>query len=157
MSRHKVMNTAWHIMTILIMSTAFALLALFTFWNLQPFKPVITIDNGISVIPDTVSAGDTTYLVYKYCKTGAARTGRIVRYISGEVVYFLPVIESNKQPGCGNYKLPLTIPSNIKTDTYTYNVEITYDVNPIKKVTYYFKSRPFKVISTEGVDKERER
>lgn len=157
MSRHNAMNTAWHVMTIFIMSTAFALLTLFTFWSLQPFSPVITIVNGISVIPDTVVAGDTTYLVYRYCKTGSTRTGRIARYLSGEVVYFLPVIESNKRPGCENYKLPLTIPSNIKTDTYTYNAEITYDVNPIKKVTYYFKSKPFKVINTEGVDKERER
>jgi hypothetical protein len=155
--RHKAMNSIWHVMTIIIMSSAFFLLGLFTWWSIQPLKPIITVDDTIQVIPDTIKAGETTYLVYDFCKAGEAHTGRVVRYISGQVVYFLPVLESNVKPGCQSYRLPLLIPSNIKSDTYTYNAEITYEVNPIKTVTYYFTSKPFKVINTEGVDKERER
>lgn len=141
------MLTLWHVFAVATLASSMAFVAVVLYWTLQPFgKPVITIkDDRIYVTPKEVRAGDTVYLTYQFCKYGNPQSAKVRRYLKDELIYFLPTIESNVQPGCQDYKVGLDIPKNLPPDKYTYNVEIEYRVNPIKTSTYYFTSDEFVV------------
>lgn len=141
------MLTLWHAFAIATLASSMAFVGVVLYWTLEPFgKPVITIKNDrIAVEPKLVKAGDTTYLIYSFCKNGKPQSAKVRRYLKDELVYFLPTLESNVQPGCQDYRVPLDIPKNLPPDKYTYNVEIEYRVNPIKTNTYYFTSDEFVV------------
>jgi len=139
------MLTAWHTFAIATLVASFVFVAFMLYWTLEPFgKPVIAIeDNKIAIELNVAKPGDTVYLVYSFCKAGTPQTAKVKRYLKDELVYFLPTLDSNVQPGCQHYRVPLEIPRNLPPDTYTYNAEIEYKVNPIKTETYYFTSDKF--------------
>lgn len=141
------MLTLWHAFAVATLASSMAFIAVVLYWTLEPFgKPVISIKNDrIAVEPKVVTAGQTIYLIYSFCKHGKPQSAKVRRYLKDELVYFLPTLESNVQPGCQDHKVGLDIPKNLPPDKYTYNVEIEYRVNPIKTSTYYFTSDEFVV------------
>ena len=122
------------------------LAGLIIYWSLQPFKPIIRLETPITIQNDPVKIGEDLILEYRYCKDGTADGGIVARYIEGAGIYWLPEVRSNVEVGCKNLVVPIELPKNLVPGTYTYNSEITYEVNPIKKSTYYFKSEPFKLV-----------
>lgn len=126
----------------LAVSAGLSLLVIF--WSLQPFRPIITLEGPIKT-NSPVKMGSDLILTYRYCKNSNTQGGVVNRYIEGAGVYWLPSIPSNVAIGCKDLVVPIELPRNLAPGEYTYNAEITYEVNPIKKVTYYFKSEPFKL------------
>lgn len=146
MSRRKT-RLFWEWATRITFASATAITLLFGYWSLAPYgKDIITVTNNqILVVPRTVRAGEQVELVYTYCKNGKAENGIVSRYLKDEIIYFLPSIVSNVKEGCQDLVVPLDIPKNLPPDTYTYNAEITYKLNPIRSKTYYFVSESFNV------------
>lgn len=135
----------WHVLAIVIFSTLGVLILFLLYWSLEPFKPVLEINNA-KVLTPTVKAGETLLFDYDYCKNQDTISGKVVRYFKDTVTTYLPTQDSNVEKGCGHATLAIDIPKSIMPDKYTFNYEVTYQVNPIKSETYYFESPEFEVI-----------
>lgn len=129
----------WHILTTLIFSSVGLVLLLVIYWTITPLKPVLEITNlEAYVIKNSV------VLDYDYCKN-SSQQGFITRYFKDDVLYYMSNLYSNAEKGCGHAKQAIDIPENLPNDTYTFNFEITYQVNPIKSKTYRFATNKFEV------------
>lgn len=119
------------------------LASLIIFWSLEPFSPVIRLETPITIKNNPVKIGEDLIIEYRYCKDLDTDSGVVNRYIEGSGIYWLTELRSNVDVGCKDLIVPIELPKNLAPGEYTYNAEITYEVNPIKKTTYYFKSEPF--------------
>lgn len=134
----------WHFVTILIFSTMSILISLFIYWSLQPFKPVLEINN--MKVQDRVVAGEPVLLEYDYCKHQDTISGSVTRYFKDTIIIYLPNIQSNVKKGCGHVVQQIDTPKNMSADTYALNFEISYKINPIVDKTYYFETPEFEVV-----------
>lgn len=135
----------WHVNTIVVLSLMSILILLIIYWSLEPFKPIIEINNG-RVLTPKIKAGESMLFDYDYCKHRDTDSGQVVRYFKDTVIIYLPTVPSNIRKGCGHATLAIETPKNMSADKYTLNYEVSYRVNPIKTVTYYFESPEFEVI-----------
>lgn len=141
MKRFKVLNIAvFIILALMTIGTA-----VIFYWLITPTKPILEVTNA-KVLNPTVKQGGTFLFDYDYCKHEDTMSGQVVRYFKDQIITYLPTIPSNAKKGCGHSTLSVEIPPNLAVDKYTYNYEVTYKVNPIKTVTYYFESPQFEVI-----------
>ena len=149
--RKKFMLTVWHVIAIGTLSTAFLLTGLIAYWSLQPFgTPIVEFPEGLNVTEKEVMSGGSVTIRAPYCKNVKTEATTIARSFQDQITYYIPVQESNIPKGCNlNYTSVLEIPRNLPTDTYTYNLDFTYKVNPIKTVEYHFESDSFKVINVK--------
>ena len=134
----------FRILTFVIFSASGLMILLLIYWLLQPLKPVLEIHN--MKVQDKIVAGEPVLLEYDYCKHSDTISGSITRYFKDTVIVYLPNVQSNVQKGCGHVIQQIDTPKNMSPDMYTLNFEISYKVNPIKTVTYYFESPQFEVI-----------
>jgi hypothetical protein len=147
--RHVFMLTAWHVVAIMTLLSAGALLLLIAYWTLQPFgKEAVEFPQGLTTTQLQVKAGDAITLEAPYCKNIETQSTMITRWFQDDLTYYLPSQNSNVPTGCNyNYKAVVDIPKNLPADDYTYNISFTYKINPIKSVYYTFQSNRFTVIS----------
>lgn len=123
---------------------------LIVYWSFEPFgKDIIELKTPMIPMQETVNAGEIVVLQYTFCKNKGAISGVVNRYLKNSVVIFLPQVNTNVPVGCSTYNLPVEIPAFAPTGVFTYNAEVTYHVNPIKTLTYYFQSEPFNVIGKD--------
>ena len=79
-------------------------------------------------------------------RTSSTAATTLTRSFQDQITYFMPVQQSNIPKGCNlNYQSVVEIPRNLPTDTYTYVLDFTYQVNPIKTAQYHFESDAFNV------------
>jgi len=136
MNRHRARKLT--IASWVAMGTTVFLLGLLMYWSILPFKPILEIPNNKMFVinkGNTVNAGENLLLHYKYCKRGDG-LGLITRYLQDNQVITLPDVNSKQPGGCGEATIPVMIPSNTPTDTYTFHATVTYKVSPIKTVSY---------------------
>jgi hypothetical protein len=123
--------------------------ALFTgtilYWTLQPFgREIVEFPQGLTVVNETVKPGESITIKAPYCKNVKTETTILTRSFQDQITYYIPVQESNVPIGCHpHYTAVIEIPKNLPPDTYTYNMNFTYRVNPIKTVEYSFESTKF--------------
>lgn len=134
----------FRILAFVIFFASGIMILLLIFWSLQPFRPVLEINN--MKVQEKIVAGEPVLLEYDYCKHQDTISGSITRYFKDTVIVYLPNIQSNVQKGCGHVIQQIDIPKNMSPDTYTLNFEISYKINPIVDKTYYFETPQFEVI-----------
>lgn len=134
----------FRILAFVIFFTSGLLILLLIFWSLQPFRPVLEINN--MKVQEKIVAGEPVLLEYDYCKHQDTISGSITRYFKDTVIVYLPNVQSNVQKGCGHVVQQIDTPKNMSPDMYTLNFEISYKINPIVDKTYYFESPQFEVI-----------
>lgn len=134
----------FRILAFIIFFTSGLLIVLLIFWSLQPFRPVLEINN--MKVQDKIVTGEPVLLEYDYCKHQDTISGSITRYFKDTVIVYLPNVQSNVQKGCGHVIQQIDTPKNMSPDTYTLNFEISYKINPIVDKTYYFETPKFQVI-----------
>lgn len=134
----------FRILAFVIFFTSGLLILLLIFWSLQPFRPVLEINN--MKVQEKIVAGEPVLLEYDYCKHQDTISGSITRYFKDTVIVYLPNIQSNVQKGCGHVVQQIDTPKNMSPDMYTLNFEISYKINPIVDKTYYFETPKFEVI-----------
>ena len=114
------------------------LLGILLYWSVVPFRPILEIPNNKMYVVNPnneVKAGENLLLHYKYCKRGDG-VGLITRYLQDNQIITLPDLNSKQPGGCGEATIPVMIPTNTPTDTYTFHAQVTYKVSPIKTVSY---------------------
>jgi hypothetical protein len=138
-------HTWFRVLTFVIFSTSGLMILLLIYWSLQPFRPVLEINN-MKIVNNKIVAGEPVLLEYDYCKHQDTISGSITRYFKDTVIVYLPNVQSNVQKGCGHVVQQIDTPKNMSPDMYTLNFEISYKINPIVDKTYYFESPKFEVI-----------
>lgn len=134
----------FRILAFVIFFTSGLLILLLIFWSLQPFRPVLEINN--MKVQEKIVAGEPVLLEYDYCKHQDTISGSVTRYFKDTVIVYLPNVQSNVQKGCGHVVQQIDTPKNMSPDMYTLNFEISYKINPIVDKTYYFETPKFEVI-----------
>ena len=142
------MLTSWHVFAICTLFFSGVFVALILYWTITPLNSeIVEFPNGLHVVNRTVKAGENITIEAGSCKNHSTQSTTLTRSFQDEITYYIPVQESNVPTGCHlNYKSTVEIPKNLPPDTYTYNLNFTYRVNPIKTKEYSFQSNEFKVI-----------
>lgn len=144
MTKHK----KWNLAAWIAMGLTVFLLTLLLYWSILPLKPILEIPgNKLNVVNknNEVKAGENLMLQYHVCKRGNG-VANITRYLEDAQIITLSDLNSKFPAGCHDYTIPVMIPVNTPTDNYTFHAQITYQVSPIKSVTYEFHTDKFKVI-----------
>ena len=145
--RKKFMLTAWHVFAIATLVSSFAFVSVLLYWTIQPFgKEVVEFPQGLTVRTERVKPGESIVIHAPYCKNVKTEATILTRSFQDQITYYIPVQESNVPKGCNlNYISVIEIPKNLPPDTYTYNLNFTFRINPIKTVEYSFESTKFVV------------
>lgn len=104
--------------------------------NIQPYSIV----NGGNHV---VKAGSTMIIEREYCLNTTEYVGEVQRQYRNHIIYQVPetnTLNTQGRPGCSTRRIAVEVPNNLPTDDYTYDVRITYQINPIKKVVYHMPS-----------------
>ncbi len=145
--RKKAMLTAWHVFVVATLMASGLFVGIIFYWTVQPFgKEVVEFPMGLTIVNETVKHGESVMIKAPYCKNVKTEATILTRSFQDQITYYIPVQESNVPVGCNlNYTSVIEIPKNLPPDTYTYNLNFTYRVNPIKTVEYSFESTKFVV------------
>jgi uncharacterized protein (UPF0333 family) len=134
-----VQKLAW-----LALGSAFTFMALTAFWLSASFSPAIS-GTAMFVEESTVHPGGTITVTSDICKLKAVQA-TLIRSFEDEIVYNLPQLDSNQPVGCNGNRFTIEIPRNLPPDSYTYNVEFVYEINPLVTQSYRYESNEFQVV-----------
>lgn len=107
---------------------------------------VLNVKNGpVPIRPTTQDSDDLVFMIVNYCKLQGV-DGVIRRsLVSTSVRVILPLQSDTSPKTCTQADVPLLIPKGVVPDTYYVNVQIEYQINPIKKVIETFDSQAFTI------------
>lgn len=117
-------------------------------------QPVMTVEpstdeNGNPVEKRVFYTGEDLNYVIDYCKHRNVPAKMYGSYID-TVKIDMPVVEIKIPVGCGSrissyYKVPKILPSGI----YHFEVELVYEVNPLREVSVKFQTQEFEIINND--------
>jgi hypothetical protein len=92
---------------------------------------------------DVYKAGDQIAIKWEYCKGVDTVSDISITLVDG-IVYFLPMIHSDRGIGCYNSYTAITnLPKAIPAGTYHLTANIHFEVNSVKSVDYKVTSNNF--------------
>lgn len=102
---------------------------------------------GNYVAKDTFYTGEQLTYAFEFCKNTNVSAKMYGSYYD-TVKIDMPVIEINSSTGCQKrindyYKIPKILPSG----KYHFEVELVYQVNPLREVSVRYKTQDFKIIN----------
>lgn len=119
------------------------LLCLIGWWELMPAR-VLAPGGKLSVYVKSVEAGEDLVYSLTLCKQ-IELPSTLHRQLVDTVQWTLPDQQTNFPVGCHEHWLTQHIPRVFTSGKYQLVITITYDVNPIRTISYTFKSEPFMV------------
>lgn len=126
---------------------AVVILFLVFYWLLFPYNPVKFIGN-IKTTKTVYKVDDIVEYKIKYCKYMNIGTMVSRAFIDG-VIYAVPLTHANNPIGCRDQNYSIRIP-NIPEGNYKIRIYYTYEVNPLKSITYMVDSNNFKLYKNRG-------
>jgi hypothetical protein len=127
-----------------------------TYWLLWPYTP-ITIHN-INILNDDniVYAGEKLKYETVYTKDKSYPVVKVTRQIiDGTVIVLKKPKNSSRLPiGDHNVLVEVDIPEYACAKDYRFHLTAEYQVNPIRTVTVFARSKPFTVKKREKEDKK---
>ena len=116
--------------------------------------PLVTVEDHLDknnqFIPKKVfKTGETLNYKIEYCKSRNVPAKMYGTYID-TVKIDMPVVEIKSPIGCGErisslYKIPKILPSGL----YHFEVELIYQVNPIREVRVKYRTEDFQIINND--------
>lgn len=132
-----------------IFTIAIAFLALFqvAFWLLYPYK-ILTFgpENG-KILQKTVYAGQYIRLQQDYCKYQDI-TSVIDRQFIDSIIYQVPTVRAKRPLGCHKLVEYIYVPYALGPGKYHIYTTITFDVNPLRKITLTVRTDEFTVLKS---------
>lgn len=114
-------------------------------WYFLPIK-IITIDPVVKLDKKIYNPGDRLTYTLSYCKYRPIPAIVIRSLVNGTRVNFTDT-SANLPLGCHTTNIAdLIIPEYADPDIYRIEATVVYQVNPVKKVQFYWKSEDFKVV-----------
>lgn len=132
---------------------AFVAVVTFIVWSVQS-PDVLTVNNNpLPVRPPQNTAGNVEYVHLNYCKKIDVEGTVALRMVGKKSVIRLPFSSRDRSPAqCLNTEIPIVIPTYAVDDTYYFEFDIEYRINPIKTQSVILKSQPF-TIKSNGIIK----
>lgn len=113
---------------------AFGLIALLAYWQFCPYPTVITFKGDYAVKP-VVTQGELTSYTVNYCKIGHPPSAIVKEFVDG-LVFTVDSPQAILTEGCRSQEIPMTIPHTLPAGRYRLRNVITYQLNPIRSVSY---------------------
>ena len=102
--------------------------------------------NGIS----EVKAGSDIIVTRYYCLNQLGIEGKVNRKFTNHIIYNLPsgsTVGNQDKLGCFSKLIQVSVPAGLPSDIYTYEVSISYKLNPLKEVIYNLPPIKLKVVN----------
>lgn len=139
------MFSLWNILTVSAFVAAFAALAVFVYWTVEPKNVIEVVNQPVPVRPDTISPEATVIVSPTFCKY-LNKPAKVERFlISDSARIPLPVYPNNLPRGCKTYDLPVVIPAFVTDDVYHLEYNTTYQINPITEFKVHWYTQNFTV------------
>lgn len=141
----KTNNKILNCVSFLTIIAALIMIGTVVYWYTAPYKPLILNTMPLPVYNKTVKTGGV--LVYKldYCKSNNFPV-KINRKFMDGIIYSVPEIQAQNEPGCRIMNIGVEIPHNLPIGKYILNINYTYQVNPLRIVTVETHTEEFEVI-----------
>lgn len=138
----------------LTICTSLAIIALFIFWILWPYNPIVFKDAVFPISQKTINAGQVIHYSTDYCKNMDI-AAIVTREFRNDLIFVTPSTISNRQLGCHVVNIAVFIPAELPPGTYIMRQRYEYSVNPIRKIIIVRDTEPFTVINaTESAEKK---
>lgn len=112
------------------------------------YNPVLTFKDNVAVTDKTeYRSGDVVFVHWDFCKHRNLISKINISMID-DIVLTLPEVEQNIPVGCyeGKTVFQMKIPEIVHAGMFKTHVSLTYEVNPMRTITYQLVSEPFKII-----------
>lgn len=136
------MNRFFTIYSQITLLVTFIIIGLLGFWTFYPYTPIV-IKNPLQTEKIEYKAGDTLSYKLDYCKYSNTMVSISRSFIDG-VIYSMPDVSARNEKGCRVSEINISIP-NLPTGNYQLKVIYSYEVNPIRTVSFTYYSNKFKI------------
>ena len=134
------------VLSIITFTLTAVLLGIVAWWEFVPDNVVTVINsNSVPVDKTIYNAGDRITYTISYCKTRQL-SGKVMRALVDGYRTLYETEYSDLPIGCHTTKVnELVIPSFTPTGTYHLDVNIDYQINPLRVYTVHFQTQSFQV------------
>lgn len=124
------------------------------YWEFKPYKTLVvnkvTISNPVAINGDlpVIKRGSAIFYKINYCKYVTVQAVLFRELVGSNNHYPIPVTTGNVAvaPGCGEYiNSNALIDPSVAPGTYYMDIVAQYQVNPIRKVAYRYRTPLFEV------------
>lgn len=134
---------AYHV-SMFIITVAILLVLIASYFAFMSVKVVEANVQPYRAITKEVQAGGVFVYEVDACKLKAVPSTVVRRFIDSKGTrYTQPAEESNIKTGCGVSRIPVTTPYNLPEGEYYLDIEIAYQVNPLRTENYRFYTENF--------------
>jgi hypothetical protein len=141
------MNILLRMVSVAAMISMILLFGLVAYW-LFCDGDVLVIDDNMAIATDkeVYRAGDKLVYTFSYCKNKDIPAVINRKLVDGFIINYISVY-SDTLPGCGVFSDDsLRIPDFVGPGVYYVAGVITYELNPLRKVTYHWRTKDFTII-----------
>jgi hypothetical protein len=135
-----------HWFTILVLSSAMAIMIYFTYLCFYPFKTVVFEKDSFQTSKTQYKQGEYLTYTVKYIKyTNVYAT--VIRSFENDVVYQIPMTETKNPMGKQNFvNCSIKVPKELPVGKYILRMAIIYKLNPFREITHNVATNEFEVI-----------
>lgn len=130
----------------LILLGMVVILGLIVYWSVRKYEIIDYGQGHLQTTKQVYEVGEPLTYRSNFCKTGDY-SSTIIRTLRDGVIYLFPVIVSKSEEGCYDFISTTTETPNVPSGTYVFETEVIYKVNPLKEVTYHYKSNEFEIVN----------
>ena len=132
-------------LVVLLSLFMFVFLSTIAYWLLKDYHIIDWNISKFEMQKEEYRAGEPLTFRTAFCKRGHYEA-ELIYHVEDGVTYLLPRQVTKSDEGCQDFVSSTFITPNIEPGTYKITAIITYQVNPIRKVSYYMESNEFKII-----------
>lgn len=139
----------WLINILLVVSLTFSVV--FIYWLVNPYDIIEPLEGNYELDKYVFEHGERLDIHLRICKKENIRETILGRFVDG-VIFSIPSNESNFEAKCyDSYISSVSIPSTLPEGNYVYEEQVIYQVNPIRTISYTFRTPLFQVVDSDGL------
>ena len=140
-----IIHKIYYAASMVILAAAFILITYISCMLFYPYNLLEANSQPFEVITKDVRAGEDLVYVTDICKFTDAKAVMTHEFING-IIYSAPSVESNVEAGCYNQEAAVHVPETLLPSTYHMRIIVTYKINPLREITYTYKTEEFNII-----------
>jgi len=144
------MSKVFQYIAYVTIALAIAMMILFTYWMLYPYNPVDFKDEVYPILNEGKIATQGGSLKYRvnYCKYVKQVPEVSKKYVDG-IIYDTPGSRGVVFQGCRVQVVDNIVPDTLLPGEYYIDIEIDYQMNPLRHVIYNNRTEKFTVLAKE--------
>lgn len=132
---------------------AFLMATVLSYWNVENPTVLSVVTTPFPVRPPQNTAGNIEYVHVNYCKNTNSVGTIILKMVGTKSQIRLSFTDRDTSNAmCVNTEVPVVLPTYAVDDTYYFEFDIVYQINPIKTKAVVLKSEKF-TIKSDGIIK----